>query len=136
MQNITFIINPEVSNNQLNLLFSNSWDNHKPIDFQKELQHSFFSICVFSNDELIGFVKVIWDGSVHGFLLDPIIHKSSRNQGLGTLLVKKAIQVSKEHVLEREWLHVDYETHLHNFYTKCGYEHTEAGLIHLSTIVK
>ena len=109
-------------------------DNHKLTDFQNELSHCFFFICAFSDNELIGFVKVIWDGSVHGFLLDPTVHKSFRHQKLGTMLVKKAIQLSKVRGLE--WIHVDYEPHLHNFYSQCGFEHTEAGLIHLPTLNK
>ena len=29
------------------------------------------------------------------------------------------------------WLHVDYEPHLLDFYRRCGFRHTEAGLMHL-----
>lgn len=129
MADLRILINPKISNNQLNTLFSNAWENHEPTDFQKELNHSFFYFGAFSNDELIGFVKVIWDGSKHGFLLDPTVHKSFRHRGIGTLLVKKAIQKSKDNGLD--WLHVDYEPHLHDFYVKCGFHHTEAGLIDL-----
>ncbi|KAB2862019.1 MAG: GNAT family N-acetyltransferase, partial [Anaerolineae bacterium] len=30
-----------------------------------------------------------------------------------------------------EWIHVDYEPHLHEFYTQCGFTPTFAGLVNL-----
>ncbi len=129
MNEITIIINPDITNNQLNLLFSNAWLNHSYTDFTPNFKHCLLYVCVFFGEELIGYVTVAWDGGKHGFLLDPTVHKNYQHQGIGTSLVKYAIQAAKEKGLE--WIHVDYEPHLHEFYSDCGFTHTEAGLINL-----
>lgn len=129
MHNVSLIVNPGVTNEDLNDLFFNSWDDHLLCDFDEQLKYCLFYVCAYVKNSLVGFVKVIWDGSKHGFLLDTTVHKNFQNHGIGTELVKKAIDFSKEHGLE--WLHVDYEPHLHKFYSDCGFIHTEAGLINL-----
>ena len=130
MSDSIFRLNPPINNIQLNNLFSSAWETHVTTDFETILNHSLFYICAYSNENLIGFVKVAWDGSEHGFLLDTTVHSNYQRQGIGMALVQKAIKISHEKGLK--WLHVDYEPHLHIFYTKCGFIHTEAGLIELS----
>jgi hypothetical protein len=41
------------------------------------------------------------------------------------------VRVAADHARERgiHWLHVDYEPHLAGFYQRCGFSHTEAGLM-------
>nr|MBA4185673.1 GNAT family N-acetyltransferase [Acidobacteriota bacterium] len=65
----------------------------------------------------------------HAFILDTTVDKEFRRRGIGTELVKRAAEASKEHGVE--WLHVDFEPHLQNFYDQCGFRHTAAGLIRL-----
>lgn len=129
MQDVSFVVNPPITNEKLNTLFFNSWDNHTTCDFEEQLKYCLFYVCAFNKNSLIGFIKIIWDGSKHGFLLDTTVHKDYQHQLIGTQLVRKAIEISKERGLE--WLHVDYEPHLHKFYSDCGFIHTEAGLIKL-----
>ena len=81
-------------------------------------------------NELIGFVKVAWDGDVHGFLLDPTVHPAWRRRGIGRQLVRLAIDVARQRGLT--WLHVDYEPELERFYAGCGFVSTSAGLFNLS----
>lgn len=129
MSDITFLVKPEVTNDQLNTLFSNAWSDHTYTDFSSNIKHCLFYICGFSDEELIGYVVVAWDGGKHGFLLDTTIHKNFQHRGIGSMLVKQAIKSAQEYGLK--WLHVDYEPHLQNFYGQCGFFHTEAGLVDL-----
>jgi hypothetical protein len=57
---------------------------------------------------LVGFVNIIWNGLVHAFVEDTAAAAGC------------------------EWLHVDFEDHLRDFYLNaCGFTPTNAGLIQL-----
>jgi ribosomal protein S18 acetylase RimI-like enzyme len=79
---------------------------------------------------LLGFVKVIWDGDVHAFLLDTMTAVAAQRRGIGRELVR--IAAAESSAAGCEWLHVDFEPHLAGFYYEaCGFQPTEAGLIAL-----
>jgi GNAT superfamily N-acetyltransferase len=90
-------------------------------------RHSVTWVGAFSGDELVAFVHVVWDGGVHGFLLDTVVHPLHRRRGLGRAVVEAAVE--RAGAVGCDWLHVDYETHLEPFYRDaCGFEATAAGL--------
>lgn len=122
-------VNPPVDNQALNDLFAVSWPRHRPYDFRRELEHALVYLCAYAGDRLVGYVRVAWDGGVHAFLLEPTVHPDFRRRGLGTALVAEARRHAASHDLE--WLHVDYDVELHDFYKQCGFVPTLAGLIRL-----
>ncbi len=126
---IDYKVSPEVDDEALNELFFESWDGHIERHFQGVLRHSLAYLCAFDRGRLIGFVNIAWDGGVHGFLLDTTVTPEYQRQGIGTELVRRAAEVAAERGLE--WLHVDYEAHLDQFYRTCGFQTTKAGLINL-----
>ena len=83
-----------------------------------------------AHDVLVGFVNIAWDGGKHAFLLDPTLHPDFQRHGIGTQLVHRAIDLAKSEGVE--WLHVDYDPRLAEFYAKCGFRTTEAGLMNLN----
>ncbi len=92
-------------------------------------QISLVHLGAYENGRLVGYVNVATDGSGHAFLLDPTVHKDVQRRGLGTLLVRRATELSRER--GGQYLHVDYEPHLDGFYKACGFQPTLAGLIRL-----
>ncbi|MFD9958748.1 GNAT family N-acetyltransferase [Amycolatopsis sp. NPDC058986] len=79
---------------------------------------------------LVGFVNVAWDGADHAFLLDPKVRPDHQHRGIDTELVRRAAAGATE--AGCEWLHVDFEEHLRDFYFgACGFRPTDAGLIAL-----
>jgi GNAT superfamily N-acetyltransferase len=87
-------------------------------------------VCLRLDEELAGFVNVAWDGGVHAFLLDTMVRAALQRRGYATELVREAVRQAKEGGCE--WLHVDFEPHLRDFYFRaCGFVPTEAGLIQL-----
>ena len=93
-------------------------------------RHALTWVGAFSNDRLIGFVQVCWDGGAHAFVLDTAVHPEYGRQGIGKQLVQAA--AAEASAAGSEWLHVDYEPHLADFYLKaCGFSPTEAGLLKL-----
>ncbi len=106
---------------------------HEPADFDWWSQvnnHSLGWVTARERDRLIGFVNVAWDGGVHAFVLDTIVVSDRRRSGIGMQLVAAA--ASGARAAGCEWLHVDFEDHLREFYyAGCGFESTNAGLIPL-----
>lgn len=126
---IVYRVSPEIENDELNALFSASWQNHSPMDFRPVLERSLDFVCAYHSESLIGFVKLAWDGDIHAFILDTTVHPDFRRRGVGMQLVKQAAAVAKQRNVE--WLHVDFEPHLQEFYDKCGFRDTRAGLMNL-----
>ena len=80
---------------------------------------------------LVGFVNVAWDGGDHAFLLDTKVAGEYQRQGIATALVGHAARYAA--AAGCEWLHVDFEGHLAEFYVDaCGFRPAPAGLIHLA----
>jgi GNAT superfamily N-acetyltransferase len=93
-------------------------------------RHSLGWVCARQGDELVGFVNVAWDGSIHAFILDTMVTAKAGRRGIGTRLVE--LTVPEARAAGCEWLHVDFEDHLRSFYFgACGFEPTNAGLIAL-----
>lgn len=83
-----------------------------------------------SDGTLVGFVNVAWDGADHAFLLDTKTRGDHQRQGVGSALVRVAVDQAR--AAGCEWLHVDFEPHLAPFYLEaCEFRPTDAGLIHL-----
>ena len=127
---IEYHINPNLSNEVLNRLFSAAWMSHSPSDFSSVLSHSLGYLGAFTADGmLIGFVNLAWDGGIHAFLLNPTVDPTWQRRGIGKELVMRAIQEAKRRGCM--WLHVDFEAHLEPFYARCGFQPTRAALVHL-----
>jgi len=127
---IEYEISPDVTNETLNALFADAWRDHAPRDFSAVLSQNLGHVCAIADGVLVGFVNVAWDGDKHAFLLDPTVRSDLQRQGIGTHLVRQAIDFAKSK--DVEWLHVDYEPRLAEFYAKCGFRTTEAGLMNLN----
>lgn len=126
---VEYRISPPVTNQDLNDLFANAWLNHNTWDFTPTLKRSLGYVCAYQRNRLVGFVNVAWDGGQHAFLLDTTVHQDMQRQGIGLELVRRAENLAREAGLE--WMHVDYEAYLSEFYEKCGFKNTTAGLIKL-----
>jgi GNAT superfamily N-acetyltransferase len=121
-----FAVGDPVSDAELNELYAAGWDSFTPRSYQAVLRRSLCWVTARVDGVLVGFVYVAWDGGLHAFLLDPTVHRDHRHQGIGTRLV--AIGAEQAAGAGVDWLHVDYEPHLHDFYQACGFSPTSAGL--------
>jgi GNAT superfamily N-acetyltransferase len=92
--------------------------------------HSLGWVCARHTGRLIGFVNVAWDGGGHAFLLDTLMALEFRHRGLATAIVQKAAERTR--AAGCDWLHVDFEPHLRDFYlVHCGFRKTDAGIMAL-----
>jgi GNAT superfamily N-acetyltransferase len=129
MTEIDLKVSPPLTNDVLNKLFDAAWENYQVRDFQPILRHSLLYVCAYAGARLIGYVNVAWDGGIHAFILDTTVNPDWRRRGVGIMLVKRALDEARQRGIE--WVEVDYEPHLREFYTWCGFRPTEAGLINL-----
>ena len=98
------------------------WDRVRP--------HSLGWVTARDAGLLVGFVNVATDGGDHAFLLDTKTRGDRQRSGIGTELVHTAVEHARE--AGCEWLHVDFQPEHRPFYVEaCGFEPTDAGLIHL-----
>jgi GNAT superfamily N-acetyltransferase len=131
---VVLVVCPELSDGALNELFGASWPDHEQRSFRPVLEHSLAWIGAFrpgrsGSDGLVGFVNVAGDGGVHAFVLDPTVHPDERRRGLGLRLVGAAADAARSR--GATWLHVDFESDLADFYARCGFQPTAAGLMRL-----
>src|SRR5919112_5981139 len=119
-------------NRELNELHAQAFE-HRVLedDWRGQVErHSLGWVCAREDGELVGFVNVAWDGGVHAFLLDTAVANRAARRGIGTELVRVAVEHSRASGCE--WLHVDFDDHLRAFYFEaCGFTPTNAGLIAL-----
>ncbi len=127
---VVFRLSPPITNEAINSLFASAWPEGKG-DYAKVLARSIAYVCAYDGQELVGFVNLAWDGGVHGFVLDTTVAPSHQRRGIGTELVRRATDAAKAQGLE--WLHVDYEPDLEDFYAACGFRPATAGLINLQS---
>jgi ribosomal protein S18 acetylase RimI-like enzyme len=100
---------------------------------QRLARHALTWVGAFATGRLVGFVQVCWDGGSHAFLLDTAVDPQWQRRGLGAELVRTAIDDTR--AAGCEWLHVDFEPHLTDFYLAgCGFRPTAAGLLRLSPV--
>lgn len=114
---------------ELAAFWRRAWGGAAPGNYRAVLNHGLGHVVARDGSRLVGFVNIAWDGGVHAFLLDTAIDPDYRRQGLATLVVERATALARER--GAEWLHVDFEPHLEQFYRGCGFRHTSAGLIRL-----
>lgn len=93
-------------------------------------RHSLGWVIARRGDALVGFVNVIWDGLVHAWIQDLMVSGEGRRSGVGVGLV----HVARDSAARAgcEWLHVDFDDDLREFYLEaCGFEPTAGGLMAL-----
>ena len=128
---ITFQVRAPLSTEALAQLMDEAWDEPRADRWDAVLRRSLTWVTAHDGDKLIGFMNLAWDGGLHGFLLDTTVHPTVRRRGIGSELVRRALEEAQAAGLE--WLHVDHEPELTTFYRRCGFHATDAGFIHLGT---
>lgn len=125
---------PPLTNEQLGELLESGTAPAERFDYQRILSRSLTWLGAFDGERLVGYANVAWDGGVHAFLLDPNVHPSFRRRGIGSRLVREALDAVAEHP-DIEWVHVDAsEDLMENFYFPAGFHPTPAGLVWVQDI--
>jgi ribosomal protein S18 acetylase RimI-like enzyme len=101
------------------------WDRIRP--------HSLGWVTARAGAAVVGFVNVAWDGGDHAFLIDTKTRGDRQHQGIGTMVVRAAVE--RAQAAGCEWLHVDFRPELRPFYVDaCGFRESDAGVVHLPSL--
>lgn len=57
----------------------------------KAIQNSWYTLSAYSDKTLVGFGRIISDGSLHAFIVDLIVSPAFQDKGLGTILLKNLV---------------------------------------------
>ena len=129
---LRFAWREEIDDQELSALHSAAFaggDGFEPWSQRLE-RYSLGWVVARRGESLVGFCNVITDGGRHAFLLDVMVHPEHQGTGIGRSLVLHAIEECR--ALEVEWLHVDFETDLGDFYMAEGlFRRTTAGILKL-----
>ncbi len=128
---IAYHLCPDLSNDDLNALFRTAWTGHRETDFATQLAHCRLWVGAYDRNELVGFVKLVWDGGGHGFVLDTTVATTYRRRGIGRQLLDHLAAAAQD--IGVEWLHADFEPRYTDFYRGAGYRFTEAGILRIGT---
>lgn len=71
------------------LIASVGFKQRDPEAISLALENSYYAVCAFVGDELIGIGRIIGDGGLHYYLTDVIVHMDYQGKGYGTRIVKQ-----------------------------------------------
>ncbi len=91
--------------------------NRKIGDVGKMLRNGDWTVCIYEDDELLGFARIITDGCFRGLLDDVIVDQNHRGSGLGEKLMQEILELSKP--LDALFLNAAPE--MEEFYAKFGF---------------
>jgi GNAT superfamily N-acetyltransferase len=130
---VQWLLDAPLASGALEELFAAAWpapSRGRGRRMAAQLPHSLCWVSAHAGERLVGFVNVAWDAGEHAFLLDPTVHPDFRRRGIGLGLIERAVTRARERGLQ--WLHVDYEPSLVEFYRRAGFRSKSAGLLQLS----
>ena len=109
-------------NDVLHLYQAVGWTNytHQPQMLEKSLSHSLAIYLAFDGDAVVGLVRLVGDGFSSIFVQDLIVLPSYQRQGIGSALMKKALEDFKD-VYQVQLVTEETEKTL-GFYRSLGFE--------------
>jgi len=93
--------------------------------YEKSLKNSYFYLCCFNGDDLIGFLDVVSNGVTDSYIQDVIVSPKFQGQGIGTQMMEMAINKLKEDKIYA--ISVLFDEELIEFYKKFGFHIMMAG---------
>lgn len=73
-------------------------------EMENSISNSWYSVCAYSNSELIGYGRVISDGALYGVICDMIVSPAYQNMGVGSAILTKLKQQCVSKGLRVMWL--------------------------------
>ncbi|MCM1014151.1 MULTISPECIES: GNAT family N-acetyltransferase [unclassified Brevibacterium] len=130
---VEFQISPDLDDRKLSDLHHQAFGTESTAVFPWSARlerHSIFWVTAEVEQHLVGFVNVVGDGGAHAFILDTAVLPAYQGQGLGSKLIDMAVAEARDRGCE--WMHVDFEPRLADFYLKANrFYPTQAGLLRL-----
>ncbi len=63
-----------------------------PKDLAQALQHSWYMVCAYDGDRLVGFGRVVSDTRLHAMIYDLIVAPGHQEQGIGSEILEQLVR--------------------------------------------
>ncbi len=86
---------------------STGWEYRTPVtkkDLETALENTWYWVCAYHQDKLVGIGRLISDGAIYAFVCDMIVLPEYQNKGVGSLILKKLKNKCRKHIIKRVWL--------------------------------
>ncbi|MGI2328615.1 GNAT family N-acetyltransferase [Planococcus sp. YIM B11945] len=91
-----------------------------PDDLFKAISHSYFMVCAYEGENLVGYGRVISDGVYQTFIGDMIIHPDFQQKGIGSRILTELIEKCQKDGMK--WIQLTSAKGKMGFYQKFGFE--------------
>ncbi len=110
------------TNNEFNELFySVGWGKREDKKINSHRENSCFSVCIFSDNKIVGMARVVGDGSYYT-VFDVVTRKEFQNQGVGTMLMNEVVSWYKSIEDDDTYLYLGASQGKEQFYEKFGFK--------------
>ena len=110
------------TNNEFNELFcSVGWGKREDKKINSHRENSCFSVCIFSDDKIVGIARVVGDGAYYT-VFDVVTRKEFQNQGVGTMLMNEVVSWYKSIEDDDTYLYLGASQGKEQFYEKFGFK--------------
>ncbi len=66
-------------------------------DLYNALERSWYIVSAYNDQQLVGFGRIICDGTVHALILDLIVHPKFQQNGIGGRVLDKLVTICQQH---------------------------------------
>jgi GNAT superfamily N-acetyltransferase len=73
------------------------WETMDPKSTKIGLQNSIYSVCVYRENNLVGYGRVIGDWAIHFYIQDVMVLPEYQGKGIGTRIMNYIMRFLKEH---------------------------------------
>lgn len=102
---------------------STGWKYSIPVTkgaLEISIKNTWFWICAYHKDSLVGIGRLISDGALYAFVCDMIVMPEYQNQGIGSSILRRFKEKCVENEIRRVWLFAGPDKA--SFYEKYGFE--------------
>ncbi|MEO3814602.1 GNAT family N-acetyltransferase [Sphaerisporangium sp. B11E5] len=85
------------------------------------LKNSLISAIAIEDDRVVGTVRIVGDGAMYFYIQDLIVHQQYQRRGIGSALMKAALQWLHNNVPKGSLVSLTTESSLAEFYSRTGF---------------
>jgi len=116
---LNYTIKGAVTPKQISELRKSVGWNGMENSLKKSLPNSYFYICCYDNDNLVGYLDVVSNGITDSYIQDVIVNPAYQGKGIGTEMMNMAINKLKQDGVYA--ISVLFDKDLLSFYQKFGF---------------
>jgi len=98
------------------------WDKLDLATIKKGFEKSLFSVCLYNIDKLIGFGRIVGDGSMYFYIQDIIVIPEYQGKGFGKIIMNEVMQYLENNANHNSFIGLMAADGVEKFYRKFGFK--------------